>query len=249
MGQVAPSDKNVVIVDYGFKRSQQLATRFVEAGASVYLLSEDEAYEDSHWWQEWKHKSQPFHCLLALIHDTDRREWEEESANIHYDCLLYYSGGQSPFPEGYIQRSWTPVYGFPTEAEARELMDWISLDPSDRERSKPKLLTKFQPVDLLAAIYILCQTYLYTIRQDEQPPIAAPAPLPTDATDLTQAAWWAEALNLQYPEFDGLRQALQLEPLPKNLQKLLEIICEPAIETPSSPCRDPADVRVVTQFH
>jgi hypothetical protein len=234
MGHITPLNKNVVVFDRVFKRSKQIATQFIKAGASVYLRSEGEAYEESHWLRDWRQKSQPFHCLLALVHDTDRREWEEE-IDIAYDCLLYYSGGQAPVSENYIQRSLTQVYGLPTKAEARELLDWISLQPADRQRATPKLLTKFQPPDLLTAICILCQTYLYLIQQNEQISIADPAPLLPDAPDdPTQVAWWAEALNAQYSEFDELCQALQLEPMPENLHKLLEVISKPTIETPIS---------------
>ena len=154
--EASSSQSIVIIVDENYDRGKLLAEVFENADSNVYLWSRGDEYEKSKWGYNWEHS--PAQCKIAIVHDTNKGIFYD--LNVSYDILVFYSGGKGPFPDGWVQRSVTKSDGLPSDEEATDLLRWVAEPKAERERWKPKLLTKPRAVDNLIALAVLCQGYL-----------------------------------------------------------------------------------------
>jgi hypothetical protein len=197
---------DVIIVDKRIIRRDKLAKVFVQAGANVYLLLESGA---------------PRRCQLAIVHDTDKENWDE--ARISCEHVVYYTGG-TEFSDHYIQRAITPKSGLLSLEEARALLVWAALPPS-KHRAKPKLLLKTKPIEHLATLSILCQGYL-AICDSSQESVRAQCEI------VKQANWWRAVFN---GDSSSIIAELGSNPCPSSLELLLKALFEQHTVTEITP--------------
>ncbi len=194
----------IVLLDRNFDRAEQLALRFVEAGATVTLLSDSDRYEDSDWYQSWL--TRPMMFQLGLVHESDGEEWERLALNCAH--IVYYTGGKPPAKDCYIQRRMTAQSGILTIEEAQSLMAWAT-----GTAPKPSVLLPRKSMGELTALAILCQGYDAVMQQAEW---KAQQALVSDR------AWWRQTLQPVLPQ---LKQALAKNSAP-GIEQLLETIFE-----------------------